>query len=111
MFAPRRVLSLAAVLALGLGSSGCTVVKPLVGALTGPVIMLGNSDGEFAQSCCQSCDGRAIVCAIGVMAAVGAGAGLITGIISDVRVVCGCSEYPTNNWWDPFKINDEFCGR
>ena len=97
-----------AVLALGLGSTGCTLVKPLVGAVVGPAIMLGNSGGDFSGC---GCNGEGIVAALTVMAAVGAGAGLITGIISDVRVICGCSESPTNNWWDPFKINDEFCGR
>jgi len=110
MFASRQVLGLAAVLALGLGSSGCTLVKPLVGALTGPAIMLGHSSGDFG-GCCNSCNGEAILGALAVMAAFGAGAGLVTGIISDVRYVCGYSDDPTNNWWDPFKINNEVCDR
>ena len=69
--------------------------------------MLGHSGGDFSG--CNS--GEAVVCAFAMMAAVGAGAGLITGIISDVRVVCGCCEDPTNNWWDPFKINNGACDR
>ncbi|HEU4420177.1 MAG TPA: hypothetical protein VFT55_14675 [Planctomycetota bacterium] len=108
MFASRHVLGLAAVLALGLGSSGCTLVKPVVGAFVGPVVMLGSSGGDFSGC---GCNGEGILAALSVMAVVGAGAGLITGIISDVRVICGCSEYPTNNWWDPFKINNEVCDR
>ena len=96
-----------AVLALGLGSTGCTLVKPLVGAVVGPAVMLGNSGGDFSG--CNS--GEAVVGVLALMAVVGAGAGLITGIISDVRVVCGCCDDPTNNWWDPFKINNGACDR
>jgi hypothetical protein len=108
MVAHRHLLGLAAALALCVGCGGCTLVKPVVGAFVGPVVMLANSGGDFSGC---GCNGEGILCALGIMAAVGAGAGLITGIISDVRVVCGCCDDPTNNWWDPFKINDEVCGR
>ena len=108
MVAHRHLLGLAAALALCAGCGGCTLVKPVVGAFVGPVVMLANSGGDFSGC---GCNGEGILCALGIMAAVGAGAGLITGIISDVRVVCGCCDDPTNNWWDPFKINNEVCGR
>ena len=38
-------------------------------------------------------------------AVVGAAAGLVTGIVSDVQVLRGVAADPTNNWWDPFAIN------
>ena len=108
MVARRYLLGLAAALVLCLGCGGCTLVKPVVGAFVGPVVMLGNSAGDFSGC---GCNGEGILCALGIMAAVGAGAGLITGIVSDVRVVCGFCEDPTNNWWDPFKINNGACDR
>ena len=43
------------------------------------------------------------------MAAVGATGGLVTGIVSDVQVVLGEVENPTNNWWDPFAFNTSAC--
>ncbi|HEX6810375.1 MAG TPA: hypothetical protein VF384_02020 [Planctomycetota bacterium] len=103
MFASRHLLALAAVLVLGLGSGGCTLVKPVIGAFSGPVMMLGNSD-SWTSDCGNP---QGILCALTVMAAVGAGAGLVTGMISDVRYVCGWADDPTNNWWDPFKLNIE----
>jgi hypothetical protein len=103
MFASRHLLALAAALALSVGCGGCTVVKPVIGAFSGPVMMLGNSD-SWTSDCGRP---ETILCALGVMAAIGAGAGLVTGIISDVRYVCGYADDPTNNWWDPFKINIE----
>jgi len=99
----RHVLALTAALVLCLGCGGCTLVKPVIGAVAAPVIMLGKSD-SWTSDCSNP---EAILCAVGVMGVIGAGAGLVTGIISDLRYVCGFADDPMNNWWDPFKINIE----
>ncbi len=101
MFTVRRSL---AVLALFGGSlaSGCTLAKPVVGAVTGPVVVLGALGGGGGCGCT---DGRAILVLMAVGSAVGAGVGLVTGIISDVQALTGEAEDPTRNWWDPLKTN------
>ena len=103
---PGRRLVLAAVATFAPAMGGCTLVKPVVGAVTGPVIMMGHSNGDFGGC---GCDGRAFLCVFAVMAAVGATGGLVTGIVSDVQVVFGEVENPTNNWWDPFAFNTSAC--
>jgi hypothetical protein len=40
-----------------------------------------------------------------VASAVGAVAGLATGIYSDVQFLCGRAPDPCENWWDPFATN------
>lgn len=96
----RAFLLIAALGAAGLASGGCTLCKPVVGAVTGPVIFLGHSNGDFC-----GCDGRALACAFALAAAAGAGAGFVTGVISDVQWACGRADDPTRNWWDPFATN------
>jgi hypothetical protein len=95
----------ALVLTAGLSTSGCTLCKPVVGAITGPVVMLGNSSGDFGGCSCSCGDGYALVAVLGVMAGIGAVGGLVTGIISDIQVLTGDAEDPTRNWADPFKTN------
>jgi hypothetical protein len=84
--------------------SGCTVCKPVVGAVVGPVMLLGGSVGG-GGCCCD--DGRAVAVVFLVFAGVGAGAGLVTGIISDVQALAGQAPDPTANWWDPFATNTD----
>lgn len=98
----RRVLPVLALMAC-LGTSGCTLCKPVVGAVTGPIVMLGHSNGDFNFGC--QGDGRAVLVVLALASAVGAGAGLVTGIISDVHALCGDAHDPCHNWWDPFKTN------
>jgi hypothetical protein len=107
----RRRVGLVAAIACCLGSNGCTVVKPVIGAavgmVAGPAFFLAGSNGNISDC---GCDGRGIIVVLATTAAVGAAVGgvvgLVTGVISDVRWMCGCDE-PMANWWDPFKINDE----
>lgn len=99
-----RLLVFAAFAFLAPAMAGCTLVKPVVGAVTGPIVMFARSDGSLG-SCNCSCDGRAIVCALALLAAIGATGGLVTGIISDVQAVCCDVDDPTANWWDPFALN------
>jgi hypothetical protein len=91
MLRHRRLLAALTVTAC-LAQTGCTLAKPIVGIVTGPVIILGNSGG---LGC--GCDGRGVACALAVLAVVGAGAGLVTGIISDVRVLAGAANDPSAN--------------
>jgi hypothetical protein len=85
-----------------LAGAGCTLVKPVVGAVTGPVVILG--EGGFGTGCHG--DGRGMVAVFGAMSALGAVGGLVTGVISDVQVLSGAAEWdPTGNWWHPFKTN------
>ena len=107
-----RSLGLVAAMTICIGTGGCTVVKPVIGAaigaVAGPALLLANSNGSF-DSC--GCDGRGVVVVLATSAAigvvVGAVCGLVTGAISDVRWVGGYCDDPLANWWDPFKINDE----
>ncbi len=98
----RCAVALLAVAVLS-AASGCTLCKPIVGIFTGPVVMLGNSDGDFGSCYCG--DGRAIVAVFATLGVIGAGGGLVTGIISDVNALCGNASDPCRNWWDPFKTN------
>ncbi|MEO6594535.1 MAG: hypothetical protein ABIP94_07265 [Planctomycetota bacterium] len=98
----RRWLLVLAFTVCCLGSGGCTLVKPVVGAIAGPFVILAASDGT-GFGC--DCDGRAIVVALAVMSAVGAVVGLVTGIISDVQALTGAASDPTANWWHPLKTN------
>jgi len=97
----RRRTSLAVALAISLATGGCTLGKPFVGAVTGPVVLLGHSGVNFSG--CN--DGRALVAVLCVAAAAGAFAGLVTGAISDVQFLCGYARHPSRNWWNPFATN------
>ena len=101
-FARSLVLCLAGFLVVS-SASGCTLVKPVVGAVTGPVVLLAASGGQGIGCGCQ--DGRAILVLFAVAAAIGAGGGLVTGIISDVQALCGVADDPCRNWQHPFATN------
>lgn len=103
----RLGLATTALLATSL-CSGCTLAKPLVGAVVGPAVMLGNSGGDFGCGCG---DGRAFLAVLAAGSAVGAVAGLVTGIVSDVQALTGDVADPCANWWDPFKTNASSGGR
>ncbi len=98
----RRVAGLALLLALCGGSTGCTLVKPMVGAVTGPIYAVGATGVPVGCGCRDGC-GVALYF-LGA-AAVGAVAGLVTGVISDVRVLTGHAREPVENWWNPFDTN------
>lgn len=86
-----------------LGTGGCTLVKPLTGAIAGPFVLLANSDGHF----CGCEDGRAILVVYAGAAAICAAVGLVTGIVSDVQWLAGEADEPTANWANPFKTNTD----
>ncbi len=98
----KRPLALAAVLVLGLGSGGCTLCKPIIGAVTGPALILSHAGPDWGRC---GCDGRAAAAVLVVAAAIGAAAGLVTGVISDVQALRGHAQDPTRNWWNPFATN------
>ncbi len=100
MFARRSLL--VAVFAAGSLASGCTLCKPIVGAVAGPVVLLGSTGGDWSCGCH---DGRAVAVVLIVAAGVGAAAGLVTGIISDVNALSGRAEDPCRNWWHPLATN------
>lgn len=87
---------------LALSTSSCTLVKPIAGAIVGPVVVMGQP-GSFAG--CGCTDGRALLIFYGVFAAAGAAVGLVTGIISDVQALTGDASDPCRNWYDPFATN------
>jgi hypothetical protein len=97
----RQLVVAPALYLLLLATGGCTLVKPMVGAITGPAVVLAGTDG--GAFC--GCDGRGAAAAFAVMAAAGALVGLVTGVISDVQALSGAASDPTANWWDPFKTN------
>ena len=92
----RHCALLAMMVACLLGS--CTLAKPLVGAVVGPVMLL-------AEGGCRCGSGEEAAMALCAGSVVGAGAGLVTGIISDFNWVTGRTEDPTINWHDPFATN------
>ena len=85
-----------------LGTGGCTLVKPVVGAVTGPIYVLAHTSGSFGCGCD---DGRAAAAFLIAGAAIGAAAGLVTGVISDVQALSGRAVDPAQNRWDPFATN------
>ena len=98
----RRTAVSALLLAAALSSGGCTLVKPVVGAVTGPAYVIGETDGAAFHGCYDTCS---IAGFFIVSSAVGAVAGLVTGVISDFRVLAGHSSDPADNWFNPFAVN------
>jgi hypothetical protein len=88
-----------------LSGGGCTLVKPLAGAVAGPVVMLGTSTGGlgYGFGCGGEWQGIAGVLVVG--SAVGAVCGVFTGIVSDVQALTGAAEDPCRNWWNPLATN------
>ncbi len=102
----RRSWKIACVLAGCLGSSGCTVVKPVVGVFTAPVLLMsGHYGGSEGVGTLQG-EGGARAAVIG-MAAIGAVGGLVTGVLSDWAVLTRATQEPTRNWWDPLATNSD----
>jgi len=101
MPAPRPCVVVAAC-ALALSTSSCTLVKPVAGAIVGPVVVMGRT-GPFGGCGCD--DGRALLIFYGAFAAAGAVVGLVTGVISDVQALTGDACDPCRNWYDPFATN------
>ncbi|MCU0867429.1 MAG: hypothetical protein MUC36_26905 [Planctomycetes bacterium] len=99
---PTRFARRAVLLVLLSTTTGCTLAKPLIGAVTGPVVALGNSSG-FGCGC--DGDARGIVVVLGAMSVAGAVCGLVTGVVSDIHALSGQCEDPYENWWDPFATN------
>jgi len=90
-------------LAVALGTGSCTLVKPVVGAVTGPVYAVAGIGG-FPHGH-HGHDGYGIACFFVAAAAVGATVGLVTGVISDFQYLFGYADDPTRNWANPFATN------
>ena len=99
----RRLPALLAVALMFLGAGGCTLVKPVTGVVAGPIYAIG----ALAQGggCYHHGDGRALCVLLAGSAGVGAVAGLVTGIASDVQALNGRATDPSRNWWNPFATN------
>jgi len=92
--------SLLPLLALAcLGTPSCTVTKPLVCAVSTPIQALGHGSLHIRG------DGRAAFCVLAAFSAVGAAGGLVTGIVSDIQILCGATDDPTRNIACAFAIN------
>jgi hypothetical protein len=78
---------------------GCTLGKPIVGALTAPVLVF--SDTPVFLGCNEDAQ-QAACCLFAAVAIAGAIGGLVTGIISDVQYLTGEVDDPFENWWHPF---------
>lgn len=111
MVAPTQLVARLTLIALVGGScSSCTVVKPVVGLVTGPVLALSGQRGPIAAPQLLSCDetqpdggaGAMIVVGYTFFGAVG---GLVTGAISDWAALTASANDPTANWWDPWATN------
>lgn len=90
------------VLAMGIGCSGCSIVKPVAGVLTGPIHAeeeLGGGSSAGAASL------EGVLGMLVVESVAGVVGGLATGVISDARVLFGETSAPTRNWSNPFRTN------
>jgi hypothetical protein len=80
--------------------SGCSVVKPVAGLLTGPI----HADEELgAGPGAASVEG--VIGMLVVESVAGVVSGFATGIISDARVLLGETSEPTRHWANPFRTN------
>lgn len=93
-----RVCVALALVGVALGSTSCTLGKPLVCAVTTPCYVIGHSSGGCG-------DPRGLACAAMLFGAAGAAAGLVTGIVSDVNWMLGRATDPCRNLHDPFATN------
>lgn len=93
-----RLLTASVLAAAAFSSTSCTLAKPFVCAVTAPIYVLGRT-----EPC--GCDPRGAACGIVIVAAVGAAAGLVTGIISDINYLSGRASEPARNLLDPFATN------
>ena len=99
----RHLIRCTLLLVLSLGTGGCTLVKPVMGAVTGPIYAIG-ATGELPLGC-RCDDGYGAAAFLIVSSAAGAVAGLVTGVISDFQVLAGRTDDPTRNWFNPFAVN------
>ena len=83
--------------------AGCTLIKPVTGAIAGPAILLGQPNAVGWGCCCG--DGDELLGVLLAGAAVGTVCGLVNGVISDFRWLFDETEDPTRNWADPFRTN------
>lgn len=100
-----RLLAACALLGCAAPTAGCTLVKPVVCAVTTPARALTAVDlGPLG-----ACDARALACAfavaVGASAAAGAAGGLITGAMSDYYYLTGDTQDPSRNLHDAFATN------
>jgi len=104
MSTSRRLLLAGSFAALMATGTSCTITKPIVCAVTTPILAFGQSSGSFCGCGCG--DPRAVVAVFAALSAVGAVGGLVTGIISDINVLCGNTDEPCRNIGDPFATNN-----
>ena len=104
MTATMRLLS-PLILLLALNLSSCTITKPVVCAVTTPVLFLSGSNCLPSGCRCDHSEGLGWLF-VGV-AAVGVVGGLISGFISDVNLVLGHVERgdACRNLHNPFRTN------
>lgn len=94
-----RRLGLVIALLASTSLGGCTLGKPIVGALTAPVLVFSEVPVFYT---CDDGGRQAACCLFGIVAIAGAMSGLVTGIISDVQFLTGEVDDPLHNWWNPF---------
>ncbi len=97
------------VLLLCLAAPGCTVCKPIVCAVTAPVLMLGESGpGLFHFHHGSSHGLEALAMVFGVASVVGIVSGFATGMASDFNVLTGRVDehHAARNITNPFQTNE-----
>lgn len=109
-YPPRLVRRLCVIAFFAAGCHGCTLVKPVVGLVTAPVLALSGYYGPISTpdpswSDETQPDGGAAAMTIVGYTVFGAFGGLVTGVMSDWAAVTSCPTDPTENWWDPFANN------
>ena len=86
-------------------AGGCTVVKPVVGVFTAPVLLMtGHYGTQLRMDGGGGGGSTALVFGILAMGAMG---GLVTGVLSDWAVLARETQEPTRNWWDPLATNSD----
>lgn len=106
----RRLVCLLVLSATAVDNAACTLVKPVVGVVMGPVVILRDGQCRFGEWEGEARgegygEGAAVLVGLVVFPVAGVIGGLVTGVVSDFHVLRGQATDPGRNWSNPFATN------